>query len=84
MTTTTLIGYIAGTLSSIGFVPQVIKGFKTKHVKDVALWQPVLLSIGMIVWLIYGILLGEMPMILANSFAIACNVTVIIQKSIYK
>ncbi|MCE5301175.1 MAG: hypothetical protein LLG37_09950 [Spirochaetia bacterium] len=84
MTTTTLVGYIAGTLSSIGFVPQVIKGFKTKQVKDVAIWQPVLLSTGMMVWLIYGIMLGEMPMILANSFAVVCNVTIIIQKFIYK
>jgi MtN3 and saliva related transmembrane protein len=84
MTTLTTIGYCAGTLSSLGFVPQVIKGFRTKHMKDVALWQPLLLTVGMILWLIYGIMLKEMPMILANTFAIICNAIVIVQKLIYK
>ena len=84
MTTMTMMGYLAGTITSMGFVPQVIKGFQTKHMKDVALWQPLLLTIGMILWLIYGIMLKEMPMILANSFAIICNVIVIIQKLVYK
>ncbi len=80
----TIIGYAAGLLSSIGFMPQMIKGFVTKKVDDVALWQPVLLVLGMILWLIYGIMLKEMPMILANSFAITCNMIVIIQKFLYK
>lgn len=84
MTTLTLIGYIAGTITSLGFVPQVVKGFQTKHMKDVALWQPLLLTAGMIMWLIYGIMLKEMPMILANTFAIICNTIVIIQKLVYK
>ena len=84
MTTLTMIGYVAGSLTSLGFVPQVLKGFETKHMKDVALWQPLLLSVGMVMWLIYGIMLKEMPMILANSFSIVCNTIVIVQKLIYK
>jgi len=84
MTTLTTIGYVAGSMTSLGFVPQIIKGFETKHMKDVALWQPLLLTIGMALWLIYGIMLKEMPMILANSFSLACNLIVIIQKLAYK
>lgn len=80
----TLLGYAAGTITSFGFIPQVIKGFKTKHMKDVALWQPLLLGVGMSLWFVYGLYLNNMPMILANLFSIICNIIVIIQKLVYK
>ncbi len=84
MTIITGIGYCAGSLTSLGFIPQVVKGFQTKHMKDVALWQPILLTIGMVMWLIYGILLREMPMIAANTLAVILNAIVIWQKLAYK
>ena len=68
---------------AVGYLRQLII-MRGKKVDDVALWQPVLLISGMTLWLIYGIMLKEMPMILANSFAITCNVLVLIQKFIYK
>ena len=84
MTIITGIGYCAGSLTSLGFIPQVVKGFQTKHMKDVALWQPILFTIGMVMWLIYGILLREMPMIPANTLAVILNAIVIWQKLAYK
>ena len=78
-----LVGYAAGIMSSIGFVPQTLKAFQTKRVRDVAFWQPFLLTIGMILWLSYGIILKDPPMILANTFAIACNVALLIMKFAY-
>jgi MtN3 and saliva related transmembrane protein len=80
----TIIGFIAGTFSSIGFIPQVVKGFMTKKVDDVALWQPVLLSIGMVLWFVYGVMLNDMPIMAANFIAIICNIIVTIQKFVYK
>jgi MtN3 and saliva related transmembrane protein len=79
-----LIGYAAGLFSSVGFMPQMIKGFMTKKVDDVAIWQPILLVVGMMLWLIYGIFLKDLPMILANVFSVACNSIVIVQKYLYK
>jgi MtN3 and saliva related transmembrane protein len=84
MTTLTLIGYAAGTISSIGYLPQMIKGFATKKMDDVALWQPILLTFGMLLWLIYGLMMKDMPIILANVFAVACNAIVMVQKIVYK
>jgi MtN3 and saliva related transmembrane protein len=84
MKTVTLIGFIAGIVSSVGFIPQVIKGFVTKKVDDVALWQPILLSIGMVLWFIYGYILKDMPIMAANFIAITCNILVIAQKFIYR
>lgn len=79
----TLIGFFAAVISTSGFLPQVIKGFVTKKVDDVALWQPILLNTGMALWLVYGIMLKEMPIIIANCVAITLNVIVIFQKVIY-
>lgn len=64
---------IAGTLTSIGFVPQIIKIIKTRKSDDVSLLQPLILSIGFVFWLAYGIILQEIPMILANIFGLSCN-----------
>jgi MtN3 and saliva related transmembrane protein len=75
---------MAGSLTSLGFVPQIIKGFKTKHMKDLAIWQPLLLTVGMLLWLIYGIMLKDGPMIIANAFSVTCNLIVITQKLAYK
>jgi MtN3 and saliva related transmembrane protein len=84
MKTMVLMGYAAGLFSSVGFMPQMIKGFKTKKVDDVALWQPILLTIGTLLWLIYGIILKDMPLILANSLSVVCNFIVMMQKFLYK
>ena len=79
----TMIGFIAGMFSSAGFIPQVIKGFVTKKVDDVALWQPVLLTVGMVLWAAYGIMLNDAPIIAANAIAILCNIIVIVMKFAY-
>jgi len=52
-------------------------------VDDVALWQPVLLTIGMILWAIYGIMLKDAPIIAANGIAIICNIIVIVMKFVF-
>lgn len=80
----TLMGYVAGLFSSVGFMPQMIKGFVTKKVDDVALWQPILLTIGTTLWLIYGLMIMDMPIILANILSIICNFLVVLQKFMYK
>ncbi|HRU39059.1 MAG TPA: PQ-loop domain-containing transporter [Candidatus Goldiibacteriota bacterium] len=79
----TLLGFAAAAISTSGFLPQVIKGFVTRKMDDVALWQPILLTTGMTLWLIYGVLLAEMPIIVANSIAIAFNLIIIGQKLAY-
>ena len=79
----TLLGFAAAAISTSGFLPQVTKGFVTRKMDDVALWQPILLTTGMTLWLIYGVLLAEMPIIIANSIAIAFNLIIIGQKLAY-
>lgn len=71
--TPTTIGLVAGTLTSIAAIPQVIKTLQTRHVRDISVWQPLLLSFGVALWMIYGILISDLPLILANIIPLVCN-----------
>ena len=64
------LGLIGATLTTITFLPQLIKVFKTRSTKDISAGMFVLFVIDFFVWLIYGILIGDIPLIIANSFAL--------------
>lgn len=64
---TLIVGIAAGILTTIAFLPQLIRAIKTKHTKDLSLITFSLFAIGAFLWLIYGILLRELPIILANA-----------------
>ena len=76
METTDLLGYVAGTLTTAALVPQVWRTFRTRDVSGISLRMYSIFTIGIAVWLAYGVLLREMPMVLANSLSllIACAV----------
>jgi MtN3 and saliva related transmembrane protein len=77
------LGLIAGTITSFGFIPQLIKGYITKKLEDVSYIMPIVLTIGMFLWLIYGIFRDDLAIIIANVFAIGCNITLIAMKKYY-
>ena len=73
----TLLGLLAGMLTTVGFIPQIIKGCRTKCMKDVSLTMPILLSIGMALWFFYGVILADIPIMLWNLIALGLNILVI-------
>jgi len=75
---------IAGALTSVAAVPQLIKTLRTRHARDISIWQPLLLSLGLALWLIYGILIQNAPLISANIIPLACNVLLTILKLLYR
>jgi MtN3 and saliva related transmembrane protein len=78
------IGIIAGTLTTISFVPQVIKIWKTRSSKDVSLGMFFVLAAGVSLWIVYGIIIGALPVILANSVTLVLAVAIIMLKIKYK
>jgi MtN3 and saliva related transmembrane protein len=66
MDTVVIIGYIAGALTTISFVPQVIRTWKLKETKDFSLVMLLLFAAGMLLWTIYGIWISSVPIIAAN------------------
>jgi len=61
------IGSIAGLLTTIAFLPQVIKTYKSRSAKDLSLGMFLLFTFGVLAWLIYGIGINKLPIIAANS-----------------
>jgi len=78
--TVKIIGLAAAFLTTIAIVPQMVKAWRTRRVRDISIWQPLLLEAGMILWLAYGILIYDLPLIVANSFSILCNSFLIFMK----
>lgn len=61
-----ILGFIAGSLTTISFLPQVIKTWKTKSTKDISLVMFIVFSIGVFLWFLYGICIRSIPVICAN------------------
>jgi len=79
----TWLGLAAGFLTSIAVLPQVVRTWRLKHARDISIWQPLILIAGMFLWLIYGLLLGDLPLIAANSFSISCYLVLLGLKIVY-
>ncbi|MCU0368735.1 MAG: SemiSWEET transporter [Cyclobacteriaceae bacterium] len=66
METTEIIGLVAGLLTTVAFVPQVIKTWKSKSARDLSLVMFSLFCLGVFLWTIYGIMINQLPIILWN------------------
>jgi MtN3 and saliva related transmembrane protein len=75
-----LIGMIAGTLTTIAFLPQVWRVWKTRSTGDISLGMYAVFTTGVVFWLAYGLLLGAWPIIVANSVTLALTGTVLALK----
>ena len=78
-----LLGYLAGTLTTAALVPQVWRTFRTKDVSGISLRMYTIFTIGIAVWLAYGVLLKETPMLVANSVSLVLACTVLAMKLKY-
>lgn len=76
----TAIGFIAATLTTIAFVPQVIKILRTKSTRDVSIGMYALFTAGVALWLCYGLLIGSWPVIAANAITLVLAGLVLILK----
>ena len=63
----TLVGLVAALLTTISFVPQLVKAWQSRSTHDISLWMFGLFCSGIILWLVYGVLIDSLPVILANS-----------------
>ncbi len=79
----TILGYIAATITTGSFVPQVYKTFQTKSVEDLSYWMLGLMLGGIILWFIYGLELNAMPIIMANGVTGVLILALIIMKGVY-
>ena len=80
MNTTDWIGSAAATLTTVAFIPQAIKVWRTKHTTDISLIMYSLFTLGVTLWLAYGMLLESWPIIIANGITLLLAGAVLVMK----
>ncbi len=73
-------GYLAATISTLSFVPQVWHTFKTRNVSGISLGMYSVFTMGVSCWLVYGLLLGAWPLILANAITLTLAISILVMK----
>ncbi len=76
----TLIGYLAAACTTVSFIPQVVKVYKTRRTKDISPGMFLLMTTGVVLWLIYGILFGSAPITAANAVTLIFSLYILIMK----
>ena len=84
MTTTELIGYAAASLTTCSFVPQAWLTFRTRDVSGISLGMYSVFTLGVALWLAYGLLLGAWPVVAANAVTLALALSILVMKLSYR
>ena len=79
-----ILGLAAGTITSITFIPQVVKIWKTKSAKDLSLMMLLLLIAGVLLWLTYGLLIKDTAIIYTNSMVLGMSMIMLFFKLRFK
>ena len=74
------LGYIAATLTTASFVPQVLLTFRTRDVSGISLGMYSAFTVGVAFWLAYGIFLRAWPVVAANTITLALALSILVMK----
>jgi MtN3 and saliva related transmembrane protein len=83
MSLSMLVGLIAGWCTTLAFVPQVVKTWRTRSTSDISLGMFLVLVFGIILWLLYGLLIGDVPLIAANAVTLFLTAAILAFKLRY-
>ena len=78
------IGFFAAFCTTIAFLPQAVKVWKTKSTQDISLYMFIIFTIGVFSWLVYGIIISDLPIILANAVTLILSLFILLFKLKYK
>lgn len=79
-----VLGYAAGLLTAVTFLPQVIKTWKEKSARDISLYMFIIAFVNEIMWLVWGIMINNWIIILTNAIMLLMSGTMILLKLKYK
>jgi MtN3 and saliva related transmembrane protein len=81
---TNAIGLIAGGCTTMGFIPQLLKAFKSKSTKDISILMLIIITAGIALWLVYGFMVKALPVIVANFATLIFVLAIFVLKVKYK
>ena len=73
----TLIGLAAAFCTTIAFLPQVVKTWRTRSTGDISLVMFLVFTSGIFLWLVYGLIIGDLPLIIANGITLVLSGTIL-------
>jgi MtN3 and saliva related transmembrane protein len=79
-----LVGFGAGTLCTLAYLPQALHSFRTKSVGDISLIMLVSLNVGLLLWVTYGFLIHSLPIILPNAVTFFLASPLLVMKLRYR
>ncbi len=80
MSPTEILGFLAAVCTTASFVPQVWHILKTRDTRALSLMMYLLFTVGVVLWLVYGIMIGSAPVIVANSITLVLALVILICK----
>jgi len=81
---TVILGFVAGVFTAVAMLPQLIKTYREKRAEDVSLVMLIILLSGISLWIAYGIVKADWPIILTNSISLVINIVLIYFRQLYK
>ena len=78
------IGFFAAFCTTFAFLPQALKVYQTKSTKDISLYMFLIFTIGVLSWLLYGLIINDLPIILANAVTLVLSFFILIYKLRFK
>ena len=79
-----LVGYLAASLTTLSFVPQALHTFRTKDVRGISLGMYSAFTVGIAMWLLYGLLIQAWPVVVANVITLALAAAILAMKLRYR
>lgn len=77
MDSITLLGLVAGSLTTAAFFPQFLKTWRTRSTKDISLAMYVVFCLGISLWLVYGFFINSWPVVLANAVTMVLTLAIL-------
>jgi MtN3 and saliva related transmembrane protein len=78
------LGLVAGTLTTLSFLPQLLKAWKSRSTHDISFGMLALFSAGLVLWIVYGLIVADVPVIMANSVTLVFVGLILVLKLRYR
>jgi len=75
-----MLGAFAGLCTTISFLPQLVRAWRTRSTRDISLPMFSLLVFGILLWLVYGVMIGDEPLILSNAVSLCLTGSILYLK----
>ncbi len=71
------LGFVAGTLTTLSYIPQVIDLLRTRESKDISLGMYITVSAGLLLWTVYGVYIGSLPLMVMSTISLALALSIL-------